>query len=115
MEFKADIPDELVPYIAEAFYATYPNLVGMTPTVAVRAQLIAWVKMTVLNYAADQARVQGEAVLDAAEQKRQQILLVAQQRAELAVSGLDDLTMSLPDMPESDPPAGTVEENTETP
>lgn len=64
MEIKASIPEELVPKIAAAFQTAYPELTqGLSPSKAINAVVIYWVRTTLVNYVSNQVRSQAEAAV----------------------------------------------------
>lgn len=71
MLITADIPDELVPWIAEVFAETYPQITaGLSPSSAIKAVMVSWVRSTLTTYEAEKARSLGDdAVAKVAEER----------------------------------------------
>lgn len=106
MLVTAEIPDSLVPWIAEAFGATFPTLTqGRSPSEAVRAVVLSWVQTTVISYATEKARAVADVQVQAAVAARDAATVAAaedarQAAAAIAVGTITDLQ---PGEPEPDP------------
>lgn len=89
MLVTAEIPDAMVPWIAEVFSETFPTVtVGLGPADAVKAVIMAWVRSTLVQYEINQARREGEVAVQAAQQARDDAIAAATTAAEQATAQL---------------------------
>lgn len=70
MLITVDIPDVVVPDIAEAFIAqNAAATAGLTPMMAVQAVFMGWVRSTLMQYAEGKIRAQAKAQVEAVEEQ----------------------------------------------
>ena len=102
MLIQADIPDDLVPWIAKAFADTFPAITaGLAPSPAIKAVIVSWVRQTLITYETERARSSGEVAVVAANAALSAAVVKAQRETAALTERLSVVVQD--DVPAEDP------------
>lgn len=88
MLITAEIPDEMVPWIADVFAAEFPDTADLAPSDAIKSVILSWVKVTLEGHEEARARREGDKLISDAVRGREAAVENARREARRATNRL---------------------------